>query len=60
VLEKLGRDEEAISAMERAHQIAVNARDLADPMVIQAEKNLRGLKAHVMRKRERATRRVAS
>ena len=56
VLERLGRDEEALVAMERAHALAVEAKggNEADPAVVRARKNLEGLRSHVKRKAARA------
>jgi tetratricopeptide (TPR) repeat protein len=53
VLEKLGRDEEAVKAMGEAYQIARKAVDATPSDVAQAKKNLEGLKAHVRRKSRR-------
>ena len=55
VLEKLGRDDEAVSAMEKAHVLAIEARGGDDPAVLRAKKNLDGLRAHVKRKAARTT-----
>lgn len=57
VLEKLGRDDEAIAAMTRAHEFVQGSAD--EDVVRGAERNLAGLKAHVKRKRERQAREKA-
>ena len=49
VLEKLGRDEEAISTMARAAELAAGRRPADDPLVVAAQKNLAGLKSHIAR-----------
>ena len=53
VLEKLGRDEEAVSTMALAADLAAEQRSADDPLVAAAQKNLAGLKAHVARKQRR-------
>lgn len=53
VLEKMGRDEEAVSAMERALELARSDRSAEEGMVRQAQRNLDGLRAHVRRKAAR-------
>ena len=55
VLERLGRDDEAIAAMSEATELARRLPEAeADPAhVAQAERNLRGLKKHVEAKRRR-------
>ena len=55
VLEKLGRDDEAVAMMEKAHTLAIEAKGTDDPAVLRAKKNLDGLRAHVRRKATRAT-----
>eukprot|EP00966_Prymnesium_polylepis_P179593 4158269-Prymnesium_polylepis.1 len=55
VLEKLGRDDEAVSAMERAYALTVDAKGSeADPAAVRAKKNLDGLRSLAMRKLARA------
>ena len=54
VLEKLGRDEEAIGTMALAAELAAERRPAHDPLVQAAQKNLAGLKTHVARKQQRA------
>lgn len=51
VLEKLGRDDDAIAAMTRAHDLVQGSED--ESVVRGAQRNLAGLQAHVRRKRER-------
>uniref|UniRef100_A0A7S0NMZ4 MalT-like TPR region domain-containing protein n=1 Tax=Calcidiscus leptoporus TaxID=127549 RepID=A0A7S0NMZ4_9EUKA len=62
VLEKIGRDDEAVAAMSRAHEL-VQALDHAQPdkeeRLRQAKRNLDGLKEHIRRKREVDKRRAA-
>ena len=55
LLEKLGRDEEAVAAMERAAELAVEAADgdANEPIARSAARNLAALQAHVRRKQER-------
>ena len=54
ILEKLGRDDEAISTMESAYEMArASGRAEDDPLVMQGKSNLAGLKRHVERKRQR-------
>lgn len=53
-LEKLGRDDEAIGAMEAAYKMAEKAPSADASMVSQAKRNLDGLRAHVKRKRAKA------
>jgi len=50
VLEKLGRDDEAISTMALAAELAAERRPADDPLVEAAQKNLAGLKTHIARK----------
>ena len=54
VLEKLGRDDEAISTMARAAELAAERKPADDPLVVAAHKNLAGLKSHIARKQHRA------
>tara|TARA_B100000795_G_scaffold93275_1_gene68252 strand:- start:1631 stop:1882 length:252 start_codon:yes stop_codon:yes gene_type:complete len=54
VLEKLGRDEEAISTMARAAELAAARRPADDPLVVAAQRNLAGLKSHIARKQRRS------
>ena len=51
ILEKLNRDEEAVAAMAKALEIAQNVEDAGTDIVRGAQKNLDGLKAHVLRKK---------
>ena len=55
LLEKLGRDEEAVAAMGRAAELAVEAADgdANEPIARSAARNLAALQAHVRRKQER-------
>jgi tetratricopeptide (TPR) repeat protein len=53
VLERLGRDDEAVAAMEAAHAVARDAPGAEPAHVQQAERNVAGLKRHVLRKRSR-------
>ena len=54
ILEKLGRDDEAVRTMEAAYEMArASGRPADDPLVQQGAANLAGLKRHVGRKRQR-------
>ena len=55
VLEKLGRDDEAISTMAKAAELAAGRRPADDPLVVAAQKNLAGLKSHIVRKQHRVS-----
>ena len=55
-LEKLGRYEEAISAMAEAYEMAKSVPDASPQLVEQAKRNLDGLRAHIQRKRQSQTR----
>jgi len=54
VLEKLGRDEEAISTMALAAKLAAERRPAHDPLVQAAERHVVGLRKHIQRKHHRA------
>mmetsp|Transcript_70154 Transcript_70154/g.156304 ORF Transcript_70154/g.156304 Transcript_70154/m.156304 type:complete len:112 (-) Transcript_70154:122-457(-) len=55
VLEKLDRNDEAISAMEEAYRLSVEALGSeSDPIVQRARKNLNGLRQHIQKKTARA------
>ena len=53
ILEKMGRDDEAISTMALAATMAEQTRPADDPLVQAAHRNLAGLKKHIARKRSR-------
>ena len=60
VLEKLGRNDEALAKMQAAHEMAVAAEGAGSERAGEALRNLNGMRAHVERKRESERQRARS
>ena len=54
VLEKGGRDDEALAAMAEAYEIASKVPGVEEEVLMGAKKNLDGLRRHVAKKKRKA------